>query len=149
MMTITERIERIHANRKEQQRRMLEASMRALTTGEVIFYDGTYCLYDAVEYCMKVLNPKLKPEDVGLHEKFRECGAFGFCCNTLLGHMKCITLLLEDDEYDYHPVPDNMSDNVADNYQFCFVINTTCPDCNEYGDCFFEKREDGSIHRVS
>lgn len=147
-MTTENIIERIHANKKEQQRRMLEASMRALTTGEVILHDGTFCLYDAVEFCMKVLNPKLKPEDVGLHEKFKECGAFGFCCNTLFGNMKCITLLLDDDD-GYNPVPDNMSDNVADNYQFCFVINTTYPDCNEYGDCFFEKRKDGSIHRVS
>lgn len=137
--------ESIRARRREEEERVKAVSEVAMMTGAVVLPDETFCLYDAVEYCMKVLNPKLKPEDVGLHEKFRECGAFGFCCNTLLGHMKCITLLLNDDEYGYNPVPDN----IADNYQFCFVINTTHPDCSEYGDCFFEKREDGSIHRVS
>lgn len=140
--------ESIRARRREEER-VKAVSEVAMMTGAVVLPDETFCLYDAVEYCMKVLNPKLKPEDVGLYEKFIEDGVFGFCCNTLFGNMKCITLLLDDDEYDYNPVPDNMSDNVADNYQFCFVINTTYPDCCEYGDCFFEKRKDGSIHRVS
>ena len=109
-------------------------------------YDN--CLETMINYCLAVMSDDQTQFEDKVHELCKELQPIGFCCNTVQG-MPCITVLLTDTEYGYNPVPDNMSDNVGDNYQFCYVINTKIPDFSEYGDCFFEKRADGNIYRVS
>lgn len=72
-------------------------------------------------------------------------------CNTVEG-MKCITYLLEnadkDDEESY-PAPFEEDYGTGTPCAFCYVLNTDCDWCSEFGDCFFEKKEDGFYHRVS
>lgn len=73
-------------------------------------------------------------------------------CNTLMGDMKCITYLLEstsDDEDERFPAP--FSEDYGTGYPsaFCYVFNTDNDWCSEFGDCFFEKKNDGYYHRVS
>ena len=72
-------------------------------------------------------------------------------CNTVMD-MKCITYLLEcasDDEEEQYPAP--FEEDYGSGYPcaFCYVFNTESDWCSEFGDCFFEKREDGFYHRVS
>lgn len=72
-------------------------------------------------------------------------------CNTVMD-MKCITYLLEsssEDEEENFPAP--FEEDYGSGYPsaFCYVFNTDCDWCSEFGDSFFEKREDGYYHRVS
>ena len=72
-------------------------------------------------------------------------------CNTVEG-MKCITYLLEsasDDEEEKYPAP--FEEDYGSGYPcaFCYVFNTEMDYYSEFGDCFFEKKEDGYYHRVS
>ena len=73
-------------------------------------------------------------------------------CNTILGHMKCITYLLastSDDEEENYPAPFEEDYGTGAPCSFCYVFNTDADDCSEFGDCFFRKRADGFYHRVS
>lgn len=74
-------------------------------------------------------------------------------CNTILGHMKCITYLLastSDDEEETFPAPFEEDYGTGTPCSFCYVFNTDADDgCSEFGDCFFQKRADGFYHSVS
>ena len=122
----------------------------AMMTGDVVLTKDNGTLETMVEYCMTVMSPnEVDNEQLGkLYQLCKEYKTIGFCCSRLQG-MPCITVLLQDEELGYNPVPDNMSDNVGDNYQLCYVFNLEVPMFSEYGDCFFEKRPSGTIHRVS
>lgn len=71
-------------------------------------------------------------------------------CNMVMD-MKCITYLLasasEDEEEQYSAPFEESCGSVP--YAFCYVFNTDCDWCSEFGDCFFEKKSDGYYHRVS
>ena len=72
-------------------------------------------------------------------------------CNTV-EDMKCITYLLEcasDDKEEMYPAPFEEDYGSGHPCAFCYVFNTDVNWCSEFGDCFFEKREDGFYHRVS
>lgn len=69
-------------------------------------------------------------------------------CNTILGHMKCITYLIDTNEED-EPKPFEEDYGSGCPASFCYVFNTDADDCSEFGDCFFQKKEDGFYHRVS
>ena len=109
-----------------------------------------YCLETMVMYCLNVLSDYDVEEKFGdrVHELCNNEQASGFCCNKVMD-MSCITILLLDTETLYNPVPNNLSKDVSKNYQSCYVLNATVPEFSEYGDCFFEKRADGCIYRVS
>ena len=72
-------------------------------------------------------------------------------CNTVMD-MKCITYLLQNGEADgeeYYPSPFEEDYGSGHPAAFCYVFNTECDWCSEFGDCFFEKQSDGYYHRVS
>ena len=72
-------------------------------------------------------------------------------CNTV-EDMKCITYLLKcasDDKEEMYPAPFEEDYGSGHPCAFCYVFNTDVNWCSEFGDCFFEKREDGFYHRVS
>lgn len=71
-------------------------------------------------------------------------------CNTIQG-MKCITYLLEsaDEDEESYPAPFEEDYGTGTPCAFCYVFNTECDWCSEFGDCFFEKQSDGYYHRVS
>lgn len=63
--------------------------------------------------------------------------------------MPCIVYCIDpqDDE-----TPKPFTEDYGSGYpaSFCYVFNLDDPEmCSEFGDCFFEKREDGCYHRVS
>lgn len=60
----------------------------------------------------------------------------GLICNTIMGDMKCLTVILKD--FDGSPFKLDSEDGVL-----CWVHNFTCPDCSELGYCFFEKTPSG------
>ena len=71
--------------------------------------------------------------------------------NTVMG-MPCISYLLEsssEDEEERYPAP--FEEDYGSGYPsaFCYVFNTACDWCSEFGDSFFEKKADGYYHRVS
>ena len=72
--------------------------------------------------------------------------------NTIHG-MKCITYLLDSgvdkEDEEYYPAPFETTHGTPFQCAFCYVFNTECDWCSEFGDAFFEKREDGYYHRVS
>lgn len=69
-------------------------------------------------------------------------------CNTLMGHMKCITYLIDTHE-EGEPAPFETDWGTGSPCSFCYVFNTDADDCSEFGDCFFQKKSDGFYHRVS
>ena len=70
-------------------------------------------------------------------------------CNTILGHMKCITYLIDTNE-EGEPKPFEEDYGTGSPCSFCYVFNTDADDgCSEFGDCFFQKKSDGFYHRVS
>lgn len=68
-------------------------------------------------------------------------------CNTVMG-MKCITYLIDTNDGE---TPKPFKEDYGSGYpaSFCYTFNTDSDWCSEFGDCFFEKREDGYYHRVS
>lgn len=89
-----------------------------------------------------------KAHEIALRKVFERHTVVGICVNTIAG-MPNITYALLDEETGYNPVPDHMSEDVSKNFQLCYVLNTKALELSEYGDCFFEKRKNGTIHRVS
>lgn len=72
-------------------------------------------------------------------------------CNTVMD-MPCITYLLANaDEREDYSYPAPFEEDYGSGYPsaFCYVFNTDSDWCSEFGDCFFEKREDGFYHRAS
>ena len=75
----------------------------------------------------------------------------GIVCHTVYG-LRCITFCLKysgkDKDYAY-PAP--LEEDWGTGYPsaFSYVLNLDCDWCSEFGDSFFEKREDGYYHRVS
>ncbi len=67
-------------------------------------------------------------------------------CNTLLGHMKCITYLVDTHE-EGEPKPFETDYGTGYPCAFSYVFNTDADDCSEFGDCFFKKDSDGFYHR--
>ena len=72
--------------------------------------------------------------------------------NTVMD-MPCITYLLDSgvdkDHEDYYPAPFEEDYGTGYPCAFCYVFNLENDWCSEFGDCFFEKREDGYYHRAS
>lgn len=72
--------------------------------------------------------------------------------NTVMG-MPCIVYLLDSgrtpDHEEYYPAP--FEEDYGSGYPcaFSYVFNLDCDWCSEFGDCFFEMKEDGFYHRVS
>lgn len=68
-------------------------------------------------------------------------------CNTIMD-MKCISYLIDTHE-EGEPAP--FEEDYGSGYpaSFCYVFNTDCDWCSEFGDSFFEKRSDGYYHKVS
>lgn len=68
-------------------------------------------------------------------------------CNTVMG-MKCVTYLIDAHDGE---TPEPFKEDYDSGYpaSFCYTFNTDIDWCSEFGDCFFEKREDGYYHRVS
>ena len=72
--------------------------------------------------------------------------------NTVQG-MPCITYLLDSgrtpDHEEYYPAP--FEEDYGSGYPcaFSYVFNLESDWCSEFGDCFFEMREDGFYYRVS
>lgn len=68
-------------------------------------------------------------------------------CNTVMD-MKCITYLIDTHDGE---TPAPLEEDYGSGYpaSFCYVFNTDCDWCSEFGDSFFEKRSDGYYHRVS
>ena len=130
---------------------LLVASV-AVVKGSLVTRSVTTKLEVVSDYIIGALCESEELREV-VHEKalknvFERYTVVGICVNTVMD-MKVITYVLLDEETGYNPVPDNMSEDVGKNYQFCYVLNTSVPEFSEYGDCFFEKREDDTIHRVS
>ena len=73
-------------------------------------------------------------------------------CVTLHG-MPCITYLLDsgrtEDHEEWYPSPFEEDYGIGYPCAFCYVFNLVDDWCSEFGDCFFEKRDDGFYHRVS
>lgn len=68
-------------------------------------------------------------------------------CNTVMD-MKCITYLIDTHE-EGEPAPFEEDYGTGKPASFCYVFNTDNDWCSEFGDCFFEKRDDNFYHRVS
>lgn len=68
-------------------------------------------------------------------------------CNTVMD-MPCITYLIDAHDGET-PAPFVEDYGTGHPCAFCFVFNTESDWFSEFGDCFFEKREDGFYHRVS
>lgn len=95
------------------------------------------------------LNENFVEESIQKYSKTNEVKYI--VCNTVMD-MKCITYLLEstsEDEEERFPAP--FEEDYGSGYPsaFCYVFNTDCDWCSEFGDSFFEKRADGHYHRVS
>ena len=68
-------------------------------------------------------------------------------CNTLMGHMKCITYLIDTNE-EGEPKPFETDWGTGYPCAFSYVFNTDADDCSEFGDCFFQKKSDGFYYRA-
>lgn len=129
----------------------LEAKAEVALMGRVV----SVSKYDEVAYIIDYINKVLvaqgsisKPEATGEEVVKRlidyDNKVRGLVVNTLLGYMPCITILLEDEEYDEQPPLD------TDDGIFCYCFNALDDYmCSEFGCCFFEKLKDGSYHRIS
>lgn len=129
----------------------LEAKSEVALMGRVV----SVSKYDEVAYMIDYINTVLvnskvisKPEATGEEVVSRlaeyDNKVRGLVVCTLLGYMPCITILLEDDEYEEQP-PLETEDGI-----FCYCFNAMDDYmCSEFGCCFFEKLRDGSYHRIS
>ena len=128
----------------------LEAKSEVALMGRVV----SVSKYDEVAYMIDYINTVLvnskvisKPEATGEEVVSRlaeyDNKVRGLVVCTLLGYMPCITILLEDDEYEEQP-PLETEDGI-----FCYCFNAMDDYmCSEFGCCFFEKLRDGSYHRI-
>lgn len=129
----------------------LEAKAEVALTGRVVSvskYDEVAYMIDYINKVLVAQNTITEPEATGeevvgriteYNNKVR-----GLVVCTLLGYMPCITILLEDEEYDEQP-PLETEDGI-----FCYCFNAMDDYmCSEFGCCFFEKLKDGSYHRIS
>ena len=73
-------------------------------------------------------------------------------CNRVMG-MPCITYLLDSgvgkDNEDYYPAPFEEDYGTGYPCAFCYVFNLETDWCSEFGDVFFQKKDDGYYHRVA
>lgn len=96
-------------------------------------------------YIAKVMNSDESGEEIyNLAVRYLdldETKPIGFCCNTLLGYMKVITIIMKDVKAKHFSLTDE--DGVL-----CYVYNFDAPDCSELGYCFFEKKN-GTFRRIA
>lgn len=99
-------------------------------------------------YILKVMGTDRNyPADFSITKRINSaCEVKYLGTNVLYGEFKCITYCL-----DYPETPKPFETDYGSGYpsSFCYVFNTNADDCSEYGDCFFEEKEDGFYHRVS
>ena len=103
------------------------------------------------DYILKAMGKEFKDLDIVADRicKYSENNEVKYLvCNTLLGHMKCITYLIDTNE-EGEPKPFETDWGTGSPCSFCYVFNTDADDCSEFGDCFFQKKSDGFYHRVS
>lgn len=130
---------------------MLAASV-AVVKGSLVTRSVTTKLEVVSDYIIGALceSEELREvvHEMALKKVFEKYNVVGICVNTVMD-MKVITYVLLDEETGYNPIPNNMTDDASRNYQFCYCLNLNIPEFSEYGDCFFEKRANSTIHRVS
>lgn len=68
--------------------------------------------------------------------------------NTIMEELLCITYCV-DTHIEEEPAPFEEDYGTGCPSSFCYVFTINADDCSEFGDCFFEKKEDGFYHRVS
>ena len=127
--------------------------------GKVVPVNSNDEVQEMTEYIVKTLKGDIE-ESRGVVDivresinRFQENTVKYLVTNTVMG-MPCITYLLDsgiEDEEDenYYPAP--FTEDYGSGYPsaFCYVFNLDCDWCSEFGDCFFEMKEDGFYHRAS
>jgi len=124
--------------------------------GKVVSVNDNSEVVPMTEYMMSAmgvknpLNPNFIKDSIC---KFHNNKVKYLVCNTVQGD-RCITYLMEsetDDENDelFYPKPFAEDYGTGCPSAFCYVFNLDCDWCSEFGDCFFEKKQDGFYHRVS
>lgn len=104
---------------------------------------------EELKYCFSYIANVLKRDETGeeiyneavKYINLKETKPIGFCCNTLFGYMRVITIIMKDIKAKHFSLADE--DGVL-----CHVHNFTCPDCSELGYCFFEKLSNGGFRRI-
>lgn len=114
-------------------------------------------VFEMTKYILSAIGKD--PEELSLNfveesiQKYHKNEVKYLVCNTVMG-MKCITYLLDsgiedEEDEDYYPAPFVEDYGTGYPCAFCYVFNTECDWCSEFGDSFFQKRADGFYHRVS
>lgn len=100
-----------------------------------------------LEYMTPAIGGQIPSEDVlntHIRRYNKKLHVTHMVCNTLMGYMSCVTFIVKGSApKEEEKLPKK------DFYKLCYVLNLTCPDCSELGDCFFSTKSDGFIHRVS
>lgn len=102
-------------------------------------------------YILKVMGTeKNYPEDFSITTRLNaKCEVKYLGTNILYNEFKCITYCLDLQDDTETPKPFETDYGSGFPCSFCYVFNTNADDCSEYGDCFFEMKQDNYYHRVS
>ena len=117
--------------------------------GKVVPVKSNDEVQEMTEYILKAMGNTSRCENIlenAIQRYSKENEVKYIVCNTVMG-MKCITYLIDTHDGET-PAP---FEDYGSGYPcaFSYVFNTECDWCSEFGDSFYEKREDGFYHRVS
>lgn len=135
-------------------KRDLETRCELAMMGKCVKVNSNDEVQAMTDYILNVLGKKGLYEDLDIIsdriQRYSDKNEVKYMvCNTLMGgQFQCITYLVDTNEEE-EPKP--LETDYCTGYpcSFCYVFNIDGDDMSEFGDCFFEKRDDNFYHRVS